>query len=116
MRSIILPWPPTVNTYLTIARGRKILSQRGRMYKQRCMAEMLVQKIHKEQQFNGKRYAVSIRAYPPDKRKRDLDNYLKAPLDALVEYGAITDDSLIDDLRIQRFNPHKEGRLEIQIS
>jgi Holliday junction resolvase RusA-like endonuclease len=29
---------------------------------------------------------------PPDKRKRDLDNLLKAPIDLLVEHGVIDDD------------------------
>jgi len=31
---IELPWPPTVNTYYTVARGRKILSKKGRAYKE----------------------------------------------------------------------------------
>lgn len=110
---ITLVWPPSVNNYYTIARGRKILSKRGRLYKQQSAVEMMVQRVKKG---SSERYSVYIRAYPPDKRKRDLDNLFKAILDSLTEYGAIQDDSLIDDLRIQRFNPVKGGRIEITVS
>ncbi|NBW23084.1 MAG: RusA family crossover junction endodeoxyribonuclease, partial [Caulobacteraceae bacterium] len=41
-------------------------------------------------------------AFPPDKRKRDLDNVLKSLLDALTHANVWDDDSQIDDLRIYR--------------
>ena len=110
---VTLAWPPSVNNYYTIARGRKILSKNGRLYKQQAVMDMLVQKVEKRKSDS---YTVYIRAYPPDKRKRDLDNAFKAILDSLVEYGAIQDDSLIDDLRIQRFNVVKYGRIDVLIS
>ncbi len=110
---ISLPWPPSVNHYYTIARGRKILSKRGREYKKECVIEMFHQQIPKSHKGP---YTIFIRAYPPDKRRRDLDNILKPSLDSLTEYGAIGDDSMIDDLRIQRFNPVKDGRIEVVIS
>jgi len=48
----------------------------------------------------GEHLKVTITAFPPDKRKRDLDNLLKAPLDALqFLYG---DDSKICELTIKR--------------
>lgn len=109
---ITLPWPPTVNHYYTVSRGRKILSDRGRIYKRSCFVLMHNQGIEK---MVG-RFSVSIVARPPDNRKRDLDNILKPVLDALTEYGAIEDDSHIDDLRIQRFHPEKPGSIEILIS
>jgi len=111
---ITLPWPPTVNHYYTVARGRKILSKKGREYKKTCALEMMVQRI--PQDASVKRYCISINAYPPSKRRHDLDNLLKPILDALVDYGAIEDDSQVDDLRIQRFNPVKGGRIEVLIS
>ncbi len=45
---------------------------------------------------------VEIIFYPPDKRLRDLDNYLKALLDAITLTGFWTDDSIIDQLVIYR--------------
>jgi len=110
---IVLAWPPTVNTYYTVARGRKILSAKGRRYKHQCVIDMYQQQIPKSEQGP---YAVFIRAYPPTRRRFDLDNLFKAALDSLTQYGAIGDDSMIDDLRIQRFNPVKDGRIEVLIS
>ncbi|NBW20709.1 MAG: RusA family crossover junction endodeoxyribonuclease [Caulobacteraceae bacterium] len=45
---------------------------------------------------------VVIEAFPPDRRKRDLDNILKSLLDALTHAGVWEDDSQIEDLRIYR--------------
>ncbi len=110
---IVLAWPPSVNHYYTIARGRKILSSKGRSYKIQSSVDMLRQKTPRSHKGP---YAVFIRAYPPDKRRRDLDNCFKAVLDSLTDYGAIGDDGMIDDLRIQRFSPVKGGRIEVVIS
>lgn len=37
----------------------------------------------------------------PDKRRRDLGNCEKAPVDMLVTYGVLKDDSLIERLTLQ---------------
>lgn len=44
---------------------------------------------------------ISITVERIDRRKRDLDNLFKAPLDLLVSMGVIEDDSKIDDLSIR---------------
>ena len=62
------------------------------------------------------RLGIFIKAYPPDHRARDLDNLLKAPLDALKHAGVISDDSLIDQLFIVRCQVIKSGRLDITIN
>lgn len=48
------------------------------------------------------RLSLTIDAYPPDRRKRDLDNILKSLLDALQHAGIYSDDSQIDILKISR--------------
>lgn len=48
----------------------------------------------------NKQLKVTITAYRPDNRRRDLDNLLKAVLDALTHAGVYEDDHLICDLRI----------------
>ena len=108
---IDMPWPPSVNHYYTVARGRKILSKRGRDYKRTAGLEILAQKPAKHKG----RISINIHAHPPNKRKRDLDNLLKPCLDVLVETGIISDDSDINDLRIQKFPPVKAGYLKIWI-
>jgi crossover junction endodeoxyribonuclease RusA len=54
--------------------------------------------------------------YPPDKRKRDVDNVLKALLDALRVGGAYSDDSQIGRLLIERKAPKKGGEVIVRIS
>ncbi len=110
---IELPWPPTVNTYYTVARGRKIMSKKGRDYK--YGATIIAGSQWKGEPLKGD-ITLFIRAYPPDKRKRDLDNILKPVLDSLTEAGIYVDDSQVADLRIQRFRPSKRGRVEIMVS
>jgi crossover junction endodeoxyribonuclease RusA len=110
---IELRWPPTANHYYFVANKRKVLSQEGRAYKELCgwgMAEQGTPKL------KGPRYAIQIVARPPDNRKRDRDNLLKPILDALVDFGAITDDSKVDDLRIVRMSKVKSGSIQVLIS
>lgn len=42
--------------------------------------------------------ALKILIVRPDRRRRDLDNYLKALIDALVLNGVIDDDSLVEKI------------------
>jgi len=109
---IKLPWPPTVNTYYTIARGRKILSAKGRAFKKEAAAWMYEQNVEKGREGA---YSVMIHVRPPDNRKRDIDNLIKPLLDSLVEYGVLPDDSMIFDLRIQRFDPVKGGEVSLTV-
>ena len=106
-----LPWPPTINTFYTVARNRKILSKRGRQYKKD--AQIFLMK-HKPSKIEGK-VKVTIVANPPDRRKRDLDNILKPILDALTEYGVYDDDSDIDELTIIRSDIRKFGDIYVRV-
>jgi crossover junction endodeoxyribonuclease RusA len=106
MVQVYLDWPPTVNNFHTVAKGRKVTSAKGRAWKDEQLIQMRMQKI--PHQDHG-RVAISIQAAPPDRRRRDLDNLLKPILDVLVEYGAIPDDSHIDELHIRRVSVQKPG-------
>ncbi len=61
------------------------------------------------------RIALCMDAFPPDRRRRDLDNLQKASLDSLAHAGVFQDDSLIDLLVVRRCNVSKPGHLEIAI-
>ena len=97
MIEITLPWPPSVNTYWRNFDGRMIISARGREYRETVGDQMTLQKTVKH--FKGQ-LKVEIEAFRPDKRRRDLDNLLKATLDGLAHAGVYEDDSQIIDLRI----------------
>ena len=97
MIEITLPWPPSVNTYWRNVNGRTVISAKGREYRETVGDQMILQKQVKH--FTG-RLRVEIEAFRPDKRRRDLDNLLKATLDGLAHAGVYEDDSQIVDLRI----------------
>lgn len=61
------------------------------------------------------RFGVSIVAYPPNRRRHDLDNLLKALLDSLQVAGVFFDDSQVDDLRIRRDKIVDEGMIDVLI-
>lgn len=97
--TITLPWPPTVNTYYRSVNGRAIISEKGRAYRKAVADQVLIQRGAKH--LDG-RLSVAIEAFPPDKRKRDLDNICKAVLDSLTHAGVWLDDCQIDELGVKR--------------
>lgn len=110
---MILPFPPTVNTYWRNVKGRTLLSEDGRYYRKSVAQECLVQRPEK---FGNKRISVSIYVYAPDARRRDLDNLFKGILDGLAHAGIYEDDSQVDRLSIQRCAIDREQpRVEVDI-
>jgi crossover junction endodeoxyribonuclease RusA len=111
MIEITLPFPPSVNTYWRNFDGRMIISARGREYRETVGDQIVLQNQIKH--FKGP-LRVVIEAWRPDKRRRDLDNLLKATLDGLAHAGVYDDDSQIMDLRIY-WAPDVGGMLKIEI-
>lgn len=105
---LILPFPPSINHYYARNRNGSVrLGNAGRAYRLEVALKCRQARI---KPLLGP-LAMLIEAYPPDKRRRDLDNLLKAVLDALQHGGAYADDSQITDLTIRRglalsCNPH----------
>jgi crossover junction endodeoxyribonuclease RusA len=97
MLEVTMPWPPSVNTYWRTFNGRMIISEKGRLYRKEVADQVLIQRGAKH--FAGK-LKVEIEAFRPDRRRRDLDNLLKAILDGMTHAGVWEDDSNIVDLRI----------------
>ena len=85
----------------------------GRNYRATVQAELHVAaKIKKP--LTG-RLVIEIKASPPDKRRRDLDNILKALLDSITHAGLIEDDSQFDAIAIARMPAQKPGRVDVTI-
>lgn len=115
--TIELPWPPSTNRIWrnVVVRGRPqtLLSVEGRQFRTLAAQHCLIARVA------GKNLAgrldVSLVAMPPDRRARDLDNVLKATLDALTHAGVWLDDSQIDRLTVSRGEITKGGRLVVTI-
>jgi crossover junction endodeoxyribonuclease RusA len=58
---------------------------------------------------------VKIYAFPPDARRRDLDNLLKSLLDALQHAGIMEDDGQVDMLSIERRARKKGGSISVYL-
>jgi crossover junction endodeoxyribonuclease RusA len=58
---------------------------------------------------------VTLTAFPPDKRRRDLDNLPKVVLDSLTKAGVWKDDSQIQRLTIQWGAFWPGGALDVEI-
>lgn len=106
-----LPYPPSVNKHWRSHKGRVLISAEGRAYRKQVEAVVAGRGVGK---CEG-RLAVAIRAVMPDRRGRDLDNVLKATLDALEKAGVFDDDEQIDDLRILRGRVDPPGYLDVRI-
>lgn len=94
-----LPYPPSVNTYWRHrVFGRRpivYVTDAGIQYR-----EAVKNTIKLAEPITGN-LSVTVYLYPPDKRKRDIDNPLKALLDAMTHAGAWADDSQIKQLRVE---------------
>lgn len=104
MLKLTLPWPPSVNTYWRHPSsgklaGRHLISADGRSYRSCVQLYAIAAKANKN---NSHRLCITIDAYPPDKRRRDLDNILKSLFDSLVHANVIEDDSQFDKIVMTR--------------
>jgi len=109
---IDLPYPPSVNRYWRRVGNKTLISKEGRAYKARVTTIMQACNI---EQMEG-HLAVCVALYPPDRRRRDIDNTMKALLDAMGNGGAYEDDSQIKKLTIEMHDRDKEfPRAEVTI-
>ena len=91
MIELELPPPPSINHYYRHVGPRVLISRLGRQYRELVNQRLRFARIEKMQ---GP-LALRLDFYPPDRRRRDLDNLFKCLLDALQYAGAYSDDNQI---------------------
>ncbi|HEN3374091.1 RusA family crossover junction endodeoxyribonuclease [Yersinia enterocolitica] len=117
---LTLPFPPSVNSYWRAPSkgplaGCHLISVKGRQFRSEALACILEQ-LRRVPKTITDPVAVAIVFYPPNLVRRDLDNFLKAPLDALTHAGVWADDSQVKKLMIEWGPIVKGGKIEIVIS
>ncbi|AUX93667.1 hypothetical protein C2E15_11645 [Mixta gaviniae] len=91
---LILPFPPSVNGYWRATNKGMKISASGRCFRANAIAAVYEQLSCRPKPLTCP-LDVSIVLYPPDRRKRDLDNFQKALFDSLTYAGVWKDDSQI---------------------
>jgi len=110
MLTLDLPYPPSVNHYWRMARGRWYISAEGKRYRAAVLAEA------RDRAFSlAAPLRVDVALTMPDKRRRDVDNVLKALLDALQYAGVYADDSQIEELHVVKVGLAKPGGVRVTI-
>jgi crossover junction endodeoxyribonuclease RusA len=91
---IILPRAPSTNRLWRIGKGKMFKSAEYTAWLQECFLLIRQQRIP----LTKGRYKMIIRVFRPDKRRRDIDNYIKSTSDLLQQAGVIENDNLCESV------------------
>ena len=116
---LVLPFPPSVNTYWRLhtkgpMRGRVLISEKGRAYKSN-VRRAVIEQLRALPKASSAFADVDIVLYPPDYRARDIDNFNKAIFDALTYASVWVDDKQVKRLVVEWGEKVKGGKVEITI-
>lgn len=104
-----LPYPPSVNHYYRHVGPRVLISREGRNYRDVVAARIKDADVPK---FDGD-VELKIQLYPPDNRRRDIDNVLKCLLDSLTFAEIYDDDSQVKRLFVEKLEPLRPAGLAV---
>ena len=88
------------------------ITKAGREFKA-AVADYVVE--YKVPKLGDSKLKVTMVLFPRDKRKIDIDNRIKAVLDALEDAGVFNNDFQVDHLEIIRGEPVKNGGIRVLI-
>lgn len=113
--SLVLPFPPSVNACWRNVNGRTLISEKGRKFRGSAIVAIYEQ-LRRKPIAITEPVTVKVKMYPPTNHKRDIDNYLKAPFDALTHANIWKDDDQVKRVEMEWCEVVKGGRFEITIS
>ncbi len=107
-----LPYPPSVNHYWRRVGARTLISRQGRAFRDSVCSLLALRRLHPLDGW----LKVHLQIFPPDRRRRDVDNIQKPVLDALQHAGVYHDDFQIVSLRTDRLDPCEGGHLFVTVT
>ena len=114
MIRLTLPWPPSTNKTWRHGRGRTYLSRKTLTYRLAIKSIVLAAKL-KGLPLEGN-LEVNVTLCPPDRRRRDEDNFAgKALYDALTKAGVWIDDSQIRRKIVEWGEVRKPGCVVVKV-
>jgi len=112
MVALTIPFPPSTNGYIRHSRGGHFPTAKAKAFR-RDVAEIV--SSEGVAAMPG-RLQVTLRLFAPTKARRDIDNYAKPAIDALMHAGCFADDEQIDVLQIVRGPVQKGGAVRVVIA
>lgn len=108
---VTLPWPPSVNNYwgnrvIPLKQGKQryivntFVTERGKEFK--AAVKRIIEKRLPELRPLECRLAYRMVFCPPDRRTRDISNFVKGVEDALQEAGLFKNDEQFDEVHLYR--------------
>jgi len=114
MIEFYIPYPPSINNYYVRTKYGTMIGKAGKDYRARVI-ESIQEQLGPFNVLCG-RLSISMVLFPPDNRKRDLDNTQKALLDAITHAGVYKDDSQLDQLYLYRGQVVLSGKVYVQLN
>ncbi len=118
--TLTLPLPPSVNHQYATVNGRRVLSARGRSFKQVVAQQILVSLAGTAgrdpwlRKFRADFLGLTVRFYFRSLLRRDVDGGLKITQDALCEALGINDNRILHIHLIKALDPSRP-RMEISL-
>jgi Holliday junction resolvase RusA-like endonuclease len=106
-----LPFPPSVNHYYRRVGPRTLISREGRRFRERVCAILAATGLRP---LAGP-LAVHVEIYPPDRRRRDIDNVQKSLFDALQHGEVYRDDRQVVRLVMEKRGCVPGGRTIVRV-
>lgn len=112
-------WPPSTNKIWRYERGVVHLSDAAKAFRRAVADEIFIRRAQKAlpARMLASDLAVTLKLYPPDNYRRDIDNPLKSVLDAMTAAGLWWDDSRIKRLLVtmEPPDPERRGKFWIEV-
>lgn len=124
MIELVLPYPPSVNSYKKL--GRLAVSKKGKFYQRNINTpetNAFYYQVFMLSRSQSSKFIqdstisleVTIWVHPPDNRRSDIDNRIKVTLDSLHRAKVIPDDYQIARLIVERKNIIEHGQVVVRI-
>jgi crossover junction endodeoxyribonuclease RusA len=111
MLELELPYPPSINHYWRRVGPRTLISREGRRFRQQVATILTALRLAPMTDSLD----LEVDVFPPDHRRRDLDNLAKSLLDALQHAGVYADDSQIVRLSLIKNEPVSGGKTIVRL-
>ena len=108
-----LPFPPSDNNYYVKTKQGQFISLKGKKFRLDVL-EAVREQTHADFPLQEK-LLVEVILHMPDKRIRDVGNYMKALMDSLTKAEVWGDDFQADQLHIYRGNRIYGGKTRVYI-